>query len=157
MNLVDVIGFEIICNSGVPDCGPATVTSLTILPDAGFETMRLTTMLVDSPTKGATPIFNGNVEVGISAGAFISAGLAQSGPILIETDQQNLLIKSGIGDVSGSKILFGFGNLVDGIAKVFPKKPVIEARLMENIYTIIGQPLKSIIDAKRREEEKATS
>ena len=52
------------------------------------------------------------------------------------------------------KSAFGFGNLVDGIAKVFPKKPVIEARLMENIYTIIGKPLKSIIDVKRREEEK---
>ena len=29
------------------------------------------------------------------------------------------------------KSAFGFGNPVDGIAKVFPKKPVIEARLME--------------------------
>ena len=52
------------------------------------------------------------------------------------------------------KSAFGFGNLVDGIAKVFPKKPVIEARLMESIYTIINTPLKKMTDAKRREEEK---
>ena len=34
------------------------------------------------------------------------------------------------------KSAFGFGNSVDGIAKVFPKKSVIEARLEENIYTM---------------------
>jgi len=52
------------------------------------------------------------------------------------------------------KSAFGFGDPVDGIANVFSKKPVIEANLMENIYTVIGQPLKKIIDVKRREEEK---
>jgi len=52
------------------------------------------------------------------------------------------------------KSAFGFGNSVDGIAKVFPKKSVIEARLEENIYTIINTPLKSIVDSKRREEDK---
>uniref|UniRef100_A0A6C0C5E7 DNA-directed DNA polymerase n=1 Tax=viral metagenome TaxID=1070528 RepID=A0A6C0C5E7_9ZZZZ len=52
------------------------------------------------------------------------------------------------------KSAFGFGDPVDGIANVFPKKPVTEANLMENIYTIIGRPLKKIIDIKRREEEK---
>jgi DNA polymerase elongation subunit (family B) len=52
------------------------------------------------------------------------------------------------------KSAFGFGNPIDGIAKVFPKKSVIEARLMENIYTIISKPLKSIIDVKRHEEDK---
>jgi len=52
------------------------------------------------------------------------------------------------------KSAFGYGEPVDSIAKVFPKKTVIEPRLMENIYTIISKPLKSIIDVKRREEEK---
>ena len=61
--------------------------------------------------------------------------------------QKSLLIKL-------IKSAFGYGNPVDGITNVFPKKTVIESRLMENIYTIIGQPLKSIIDVKRREEEK---
>ena len=52
------------------------------------------------------------------------------------------------------KTAFGFDNAED-ISKVFTKRPISEKRLMDRIYIIISQDLKSIIDKKRNEEEQA--
>ena len=50
------------------------------------------------------------------------------------------------------KTAFGFDDAED-ISKVFTKRPISEKRLMDRIYIIISQDLKSIIDKKRNEEE----
>jgi len=51
------------------------------------------------------------------------------------------------------KTAFGYDNVED-ISKVFTKHPISEKRLMEKIYIIVSEPLKTIIDKKRREEER---